>query len=107
MHGYTFRRQRPIGWYIADYACLTLKLIIEVDGVSHYFDETIDRDLRKEEYLRAEGFTILRFKDEEILRHIDDVRNAIESMVRYLEKIHPHPRQRGTPCGQMKKILKD
>jgi len=89
MHGYTFRRQRPIGWYIADFTCLNLKLVIEVDGVSHSFEDTIDKDICKEEYLKNEGFTILRFKDEEVLWHIDDVRSAIENMVQYLTENPP------------------
>jgi len=87
MRGYMFRRQRPIGPHIIDFACLPLKLAIEVDGVSHSFDDTIDKDLRKEAYLKNEGFIVLRFKDEEILRHIDDVRSSIENMVGYLEEL--------------------
>ena len=44
MKGYSFRRQRPVLHYIADFMCKELKLIIEVDGITHQFEETIKYD---------------------------------------------------------------
>ena len=77
MKGYTFRRQRPILNYIADFVCLDLKLIIEVDGLTHNFEDVIERDKQKELALQHAGFTVMRFTDKEVLNGIEGVRNAI------------------------------
>jgi very-short-patch-repair endonuclease len=81
MKGYTFRRQRPIGPYIADFACLDLMLVIEVDGLTHLFEETQIKDARKERYLENLGYTVLRFKDEDVLKSMNQVIDAIERTI--------------------------
>ena len=78
MKGYEFRRQRPVLDFIADFLCFKLNLIIEVDGISHLWDETAKRDEHKEQVLLEAGFTLLRFSDQEILRDIASVRQQIE-----------------------------
>ena len=92
MKGYAFNRQRPIGNYIADFMCKELKLIIEVDGYSHHLDETKIKDKLKEDYLRSEGFRILRFEDNEILK---DIRNVIRVIEDEIENILPLPPPEG------------
>lgn len=52
--GLKFRRQRPIGNYIADFACLEIGLVIELDGGQH--TEQIAYDTRREEAMKAQGF---------------------------------------------------
>ena len=47
MKGYQFRRQRPVLRYIADFLCKELKLVIEVDGITHQDNETEEKDKRK------------------------------------------------------------
>ena len=86
MRGYTFRRQRSIHCYIADFVCLPLSLIIEVDGGSHLFKETELKDMRKDKTLKELGFTILRFRDEEVLRNIENVKLMIERCISLLEE---------------------
>ncbi len=86
MQGYGFRRQRPIGWYIVGFVCLELMLVIEVDAYTHLFEETQLKDQKKEAYLQGLGYTVLRFKDEEVLRHIDQVIGIIEQTMQELEK---------------------
>jgi len=50
MKGYLFRRQRPVFNYIADFMCKELKLIIEVDGITHYYHDTqINDKIRQKE----------------------------------------------------------
>ena len=73
--GYSFRRQRPIGNFIADFVCLPLNLIVEVDGFSHEEDGVIDdnRDIELNEL----GFPTLRFSSWEVLNQIDEVANII------------------------------
>ena len=82
MMGYSFRRQRPVLKYIADFMCPELMLIIEVDGLTHNWDETIVRDQAKEAALKNAGFTILRFTDSEVLSNINVVRLNIEDWIK-------------------------
>lgn len=78
MKGYTFRRQRPIGNYIVDFMCQELGLIIEVDGLTHNSEQAEDADALRQNHLEEQGFTVLRFTSNEVLQHIDSVRNSIE-----------------------------
>jgi very-short-patch-repair endonuclease len=69
----SFRRQVPIGPYIADFACPSQRLIIEVDGSQHAEDGELDRDEARSDYLRKRGWTVLRFWNDDVLRDIDNV----------------------------------
>ena len=65
---FKFRRQMPIGPYIADFCCPSLKLIIELDGGVHVL--RADSDARRDGWLTAKaGFTVLRFENEAVLRN--------------------------------------
>jgi len=86
MKGYVFRRQRPVLEYIADFMCIELMLIIEVDGISHDFNETITKDIKREEDLETIGFTVLRFTDNEVLNQINDVTTTIENWIQQKEE---------------------
>lgn len=86
MKGYPFRRERPVLNYIADFMCMDLKLIIEVDGLTHHWEETVVKDKQKDEDLKAAGFTVLRFTDNEVLTRIDSVIKAIENVISDIEK---------------------
>ena len=76
MLGYGFRRQRPVGNYIADFLCKELNLIVEVDGYSHHFKT--EEDGKRDEALLAMGFTGLRFSDQEVIQDIENVRRTVE-----------------------------
>ncbi len=71
LNGFKFRRQVPIGPYIADFVCWELKLIIEVDGGQHA--EQAERDLARSRYLETKGFKIVRFWNNEVLGNIEGV----------------------------------
>ena len=65
---FKFRRQMPIGAYIADFCCLELKLIIELDGGVHVL--RTESDARRDGWLRAKaGFTVMRFANGAVLRN--------------------------------------
>lgn len=93
--GYTFNRQRPILNFIADFMCKELKLIIEVDGYSHFLDEVIIKDENKQKTLEDMGYTVIRFRDSEILNQIDRVRIGILNVIQQIENNRilplPHP----------------
>ena len=79
--GLSFRRQMPIGGYIVDFACPEHKLIIEVDGASHSYDRAINRDLLRDQKLASLGWQVVRFTNDEVYGHIDDVCLHILSII--------------------------
>lgn len=89
--GYQFRRQRPALQYIADFLCKELKLIIEVDGITHLDDETSEKDRRKTRALEGAGFTIIRFTDEDVLKNMSGVIQKIVGVVDMIGRSIPPP----------------
>tara|TARA_R110002126_G_scaffold120282_3_gene261471 strand:- start:1009 stop:1410 length:402 start_codon:yes stop_codon:yes gene_type:complete len=85
MKGYSFKRQRPVLNYIADFMCQKLKLIIEVDGSSHNSEEALRRDKERQRRLEEIGFTLIRFTNEDVLTNMDSVRAQIGKVVEDLE----------------------
>ncbi len=83
MRGYAFLRQRPIGNYIVDFFSKELKLVIEVDGITHEYKQREDRE--KDVYLTKMGYKVLRFEDDDVLNHMDVVATAIEDYIDQFE----------------------
>jgi very-short-patch-repair endonuclease len=83
--GCRFRRQHPVGPYIADFACLERGLLIEVDGGQH---QDCTGDARRYAWLRARGFTVLRFWNNDVLQDPDSV---CEAILLHLCDPRPHP----------------
>lgn len=65
--GFKFRRQRPISRYIADFACMEAKLIVEIDGASHDLADQIEYDAERTRILNALGWRVLRIRDTLVL----------------------------------------
>lgn len=81
LHGLKFRRQVPIGTYIADFVCLRHRLIVEADGPFH--DERLAYDAERDAWLRRQGFVVLRFANREIdLRPHEVVAKILEVTLR-------------------------
>jgi very-short-patch-repair endonuclease len=89
MLGYPFLRQRPIANYIADFFSKDLKLVIEVDGLSHEWEGQFEKDQIREKVLRMLGFNILRFTDDEVMQDIENVDRTIKHYIGEWEKEHP------------------
>ena len=97
MKGYNFNRQRPVLNYIADFMCKKINLIVEVDGISHSFEGANEKDLVRQTNLEKAGFTVLRFKDADILKDIKRVKQIIYDVLVELENSPPPtPSERGT-----------
>ena len=75
--GVHFRRQHPVFGYIPDFVCLTYRLIIEIDGDYHLDGEQPEKDAERTKNLAEQGFTVLRFTNEEVLQDTDEVIDAI------------------------------
>ena len=80
--GLRFRRQVPIDHYIADFACLEIKLVIEADGGQHSESQT---DKVRDAYLRSHGFYVLRIWNSFILTNSDGVHRIITETVERLK----------------------
>ncbi|WP_188824150.1 endonuclease domain-containing protein [Brucella endophytica] len=71
--GLSFRRQMPIAGYIVDFACPTARIIVEVDGSQHGEEKMAVADTERTRRLEQDGWRILRFWNDDILRDIDGV----------------------------------
>jgi len=97
MKGYSFRRQRPVLEYIADFMCKDLQLIIELDGMTHDKKATLQKDRKREQALIHAGFRVIRFTDDDVLTNIHGVARKIEIVIDEISSTTPLiPRQRGT-----------
>ncbi len=76
MEGIKFRRQAPIGAYIVDFVAFESRLVIEVDGGQHAEDGK-DNDMRRDAWLSSQGFTVLRFWNNEVLQNLEGVLETI------------------------------
>ena len=76
-HGLHFRRQVPIGPFIADFACLKCRLVIEADGSSHDGAAAEAHDAGRDGFLRGEGFRVLRVSNADVMRNADKVIDTV------------------------------
>jgi len=80
--GVKFRRQQGIGPYIVDFYCAELKLVVELDGESHYTDEGLKHDQERDAFLREHGLKVIRFTNIQIMQELDAV---LELLLRKIE----------------------
>lgn len=89
--GARFRRETPIGPYIADFAWLSARLIVEVDGDSHETDAGRRHDQRRNQFLKEQGFTVLRFDNSQVLDGPDYVFLTVQEQIKpFIEKGQHH-----------------
>lgn len=74
LNGFKFVRQFPIGPYFADFLCRQKRLVVEIDGSQH---QGSDYDRRRDEFMQQEGFSVLRFWNEDVLTQLDQVLETI------------------------------
>jgi very-short-patch-repair endonuclease len=87
-----FRRQRAIGPYIADFACLEIGLVIELDGGQHA--EQLAYDAHREQEMQALGFRTLRFWDNDVLKETEAVMERIRQVAETLTPTLSRKRER-------------
>jgi very-short-patch-repair endonuclease len=81
--GFSFRRQLPIGPYVVDFVCLEARLIIEIDGGQHASGEA-KRDAKRDQWLRSQGFVILRYWNNDVLTNLTGVLEHVAEALRQL-----------------------
>jgi very-short-patch-repair endonuclease len=76
--GARFRRETPIGPYTADFAWLSAKVVVEVDGDSHATLEGKFHDLRRDAFMAEQGYRVIRFENPEVMEAPDSVLARLE-----------------------------
>ncbi len=71
LENYKFRRQHPVPPYVADFVCVSKKLIVELDGRIH--DETVERDANRDAVLKEQGWRVLRFSNAQLMKDDEGV----------------------------------
>ena len=87
LQGLKFRRQRPIGPFIADFACEHAKLVVEVDGYQHDSAEAYDQ--ARTDALKTLGWRVIRFSAADVVK---DIRSVCHTIIRDANGAGPHPR---------------
>jgi len=77
-HGFKFRRQQPVGPYIADFLCFDAKLVIELDGDQHGSAPGLAYDVTRSRRFARDGFNVLRFANHEVNANFDGVLDTVE-----------------------------
>jgi very-short-patch-repair endonuclease len=94
LNGASFRRQTPVGPYVADFLCHSAKLIVEIDGGQHFEREQQKRDARREAFLTSKGYRILRFNNLDVMTNRHGVLESIAAALAAAPS-PPLPRKRG------------
>jgi very-short-patch-repair endonuclease len=89
--GTHFRRQVPIGNYVADFACLASRLIVELDGSHHGDEPTKGRDQARTYWLELEGYRVLRFWNNDLSENLDGVMETIYAALYGSREAEPIP----------------
>jgi very-short-patch-repair endonuclease len=72
-----FRRQVPMGLYVADFVCHARRIVVELDGETHDFEERLRRDHIRDAWLASRGYVVLRFTNEQVLSSLEGVVTVI------------------------------
>jgi very-short-patch-repair endonuclease len=97
-----FRRQYPIGSYVADFVCLAARLIIEIDGESH--NHTIEADEQRTRWLENQGFRVIRFMNSDVLKNTEGVVQAIQNELASTPPPTPPAREGGEVKKQCSRL---
>jgi very-short-patch-repair endonuclease len=81
LKGYKFRRQYSTGRYVIDFYCPKMRLGIEIDGDSHFYNDQQQYDAVRKEYIDALGITVLRYTNDDIMKNLNGV---LEDVSKYL-----------------------
>ncbi|MBD8064120.1 endonuclease domain-containing protein [Devosia sp. PTR5] len=94
--GWPFRRQQLIGSYYVDFACIKAKLVVEIDGDTHGTDLAQSNDAVRDDYLRARGFTVLRFSNHDVTTNLEGIFDVLRA---HLDIRAPSPPPQPSPQG--------
>ncbi|MET3896804.1 very-short-patch-repair endonuclease [Devosia sp. UYZn731] len=98
--GFHFRRQVQLGPYYADFAIHAQRLVIEIEGDTHGSQATIAYDTRRDALIACQGYRVLRFTNEDIMRHLDGVMTVILGALE-TPTLTPSPQGGGKPARRL------
>ena len=75
LNGFKFRRQFPIGRYVADFYCAACRLFVELDGASHFDQEA--HDAERTRWLQTQGYRVVRYSNSDVHKYLDAVLNNL------------------------------
>jgi very-short-patch-repair endonuclease len=81
LSGFFFRKQHPVGPYIADFACVKSRVLIEIDGETHWREFERRRDAARTAFLERAGWTVVRFRNGEVYENEVGV---VETILRFV-----------------------
>ena len=102
LDGAKFRRQEVIGWSIADFACPSANLIVEVDGDTH---DDPAKDKRRDAKLADFGYHVIHVTNADVLHNMEGVLRLISEALREAESPHPNPSPEGEGLKKAQKLL--
>jgi len=94
LEGHKFRRQQPLGPYVVDFVNFEKRIVIELDGGQHAIKK--DSDKKRDQWLKAEGFKVLRFWNNDIFRNLEGI---LEVIRKRLLSPSPDPSHQGRGDG--------
>jgi FdhD protein len=97
--GLKFRRQSPIGPYIADFVCFDPKIVVEIDGDRHETDDGKTHDANRDAYLHSSGYLVIRYDANDALDHAWHLAQDVKDKAGALPRL-PHPRPSAGPSPQ-------
>jgi len=95
LNGLKFRRQHPLGRYIADFYCAATRLVIELDGKVHDLKDQKEYDKMRRQIIEVHKIRIPRIKNEEIERNIENVLSRIADLTSPPQSPSPQVRRGG------------
>ncbi len=89
--GVKFRRQHGIGHYIADFYSPEIKLVIELDGDSHFTENGLQYDAIRDQFMAALGLRVIRILNQDVMQNLSGVCQYIQEQIASSLLIQPHP----------------
>lgn len=99
LNGVKFRRQHPVGPFVTDFACVSARLVIEVDGDTHSTREELEYDAERTKFLEQRGWRVLRVMNRDVFENMDGVWLAIDRLLPPPAASPPPPPQAGEESG--------
>ena len=93
--GLKFRKQHPIGEYVADFYCAATRTAVEVDGEAHNRGDRPMRDTARDAFLAENGYRVIHIMADEVLRNADEAAAAVAALA--ASPLHPDAARRGPP----------
>jgi len=89
--GFKFRRQHSIDSYVLDFYCPEVKLAVEIDGPTHFSDDAVEYDQKRNAHISSYGITTIRFLNTDVYKNIDGVLEMIRVKLNELRQPPPNP----------------